>query len=137
MLDFVAFGKDGQSWSVGAGEGLTIENGLDSIALYGEARFEPGSKGSERAKELLGVLEAISGSLTGDKLAQGGSSLWAQTRSGVLTLGGDVQVSKSDSRQSLAKAVAGLRKFVAANPIGEMPVGGAAKSSSTTPSGSR
>lgn len=109
MADFDPFANDDQNWSVGEGDGLTIQNGTQSIAIFGEAKFGPSELDRASASELLGRLKAISA-----RLGDGPSdrSLWTKISRGALTIGGSFDAAKEQgSRAGLSKAIDALEKY--------------------------
>jgi hypothetical protein len=118
---FIPFSTTPQSWSVGLGEGLTIENTPDSIAIYGQAFFESTPSSIERAQELLSVFILIQAQLSEDKPTNP-STLWTQNRAHRFTLGGNLELTRTQSRDVLSKTVAGLQHFIQSNALHSPPV---------------
>lgn len=54
--DFEPFANDSQSMLVGPGEGLTVENGTDRIAIYGELSI---GRDKRNAAELAAIDDVI------------------------------------------------------------------------------
>lgn len=112
MGKFIPFGKDGQSLLMGTGEGITMENGKEVLSIFGQASFSPEATGQDKARELLGLLEAISEKLKDENVEC--DALWVQNKKGILTVGGSVDLEKGvSSRSALSKAIKSLRKFCA------------------------
>lgn len=110
MGKFIPFGKDGQSLVMGSGEGITIENGEDVLSIFGQTSFSPDASGQGKARELLGLLEAIGEKLKDEHVE--GDALWVQNKKGVLSVGGSVDLEKGvSSRLAISKVVKSLRKF--------------------------
>jgi hypothetical protein len=57
-MDFAPFKNDSQSLTVGAGNGLTFENGTDSIKIYGDTEITPKSSAKD-IDEMIALLQAI------------------------------------------------------------------------------
>lgn len=109
MADFKPFENDEQSWSGGEGDGLTINNGSETMSIYGEIKFAATDQGGAAAKELLAIFQAA-----GKYLMPGEStkSLWVKNRGGAVVIGGDVDLEKGKSGLgTLSKAVAALEKL--------------------------
>lgn len=115
MSEFKAFDNDSQSFSVGAGEGLTVQNGQEVVSIWGEAKFKADEAGRKAAAELREVLQGVAA-----KLAAGPAekALWVKKAAGGLSVGGDVDLEKGkSSAEALAKAIAAIDAFgVGAEP---------------------
>lgn len=57
-MDFAPFKNDSQSITIGQGNGLTFENGTDSIKIYGDTEITPKSSAKD-IDELIAVLQGI------------------------------------------------------------------------------
>lgn len=60
---FTPFANDTESLLAGPGEGLTFENGLESIVVYGDMEIEKSAKSRERLDELIEALSRIRSAL--------------------------------------------------------------------------
>jgi hypothetical protein len=111
MAEFKPFENDTQSWSAGAGDGLTLNNGTESIAAYGAVKF--GAKDQAGASELLEILSAAR-----LKMAPGPSEpvLRARKTKSGLTIEGDVDLTPSTPASALDEAVAALAAHAAPGP---------------------
>lgn len=111
MADFKPFENDEQSWSAGEGDGLTINNGTETMAIYGEIKFAAADQGGAPAKELLSILREAGRHLTPGESTK---SLWVKTRSGAVVIGGDVDLERGTSGiGALSKAIGALEKLTA------------------------
>lgn len=111
MSQFKPFENDEQSFSVGAGEGLTVQNGIELASIWGEAKFKPDAGGKQGAGELLEVLKGLAA-----KLPTGPSekSLWVKKSASSIVVGGDVDLEMGKTGSgAVEKAVAALESFVA------------------------
>jgi hypothetical protein len=110
MAEFKPFENDEQSWSGGEGDGLTINNGVQTLSIYGEIKFTAADQGGLAARELLSIFSEISKQLPE---GEGSKSLWVKTRAGAVVIGGDIDVEKGKSGQgALAKATIALERLV-------------------------
>ena len=117
MSDFFPFKNDEQSWSVGLGDGLTFNNGLDSISIYGEVRFELTEKSISLANELLVVLKDIE---LKTPQTDAKKSLWCKKHGKSLVIGGDVEIgSNAEGKVAIQKAIEALEEFtvIPLNPL--------------------
>lgn len=62
MSDFKPFENDSQSTTVGPGDGVTFENGKDSISVYGDYEITKTTK-PEEIDELIAMLNSIKSAL--------------------------------------------------------------------------
>lgn len=112
--EFKPFKNDTQSFSVGKGDGLTINNGTDELQIYGEVSFKADDKGKAQASELLEILRGASAELADGAAEEG---LKASARQGSLSIKGDLDLEKGkSSKKLLAKAIAALAGFVGEEP---------------------
>ena len=63
MAAFKAFGDDARSVEVG---GLTIENGTERIAIYGEGEITRDKAGLAAARQLKAIIDSAVAALEGD-----------------------------------------------------------------------
>lgn len=62
-ITFTPFGNESESLQAGPGEGLTFENGLDAIAVYGDMEIERSAANRARLDELIEALTRVRDSL--------------------------------------------------------------------------
>lgn len=62
-IEFDPFGNDTQSVVAGPGEGMTLENGAESIVMYGDVEIEKTARSRERLDELIELLSRVRDSL--------------------------------------------------------------------------
>ncbi len=62
-----SFANDSEALSIGGGDGLTVENGTDRIAVYGSLDLTRDKAGLERARALKAVVDRIVQTLEGEK----------------------------------------------------------------------
>lgn len=64
MSDFKPFKNDSQAVNVGPSDSLSIENGLEEIAIYGDISVRKGDKDDKQAlQEVIDMLEKIKNSI--------------------------------------------------------------------------
>lgn len=61
--NFQPFGNDTQSISAGPGEGLTFENGQESIIVYGDLDIERSAQSRKGLNDLIELLSKVRDSL--------------------------------------------------------------------------
>lgn len=113
MTTFKPFANDEQEWTVGAGDGITLQNGTETLCIFGEAKFKADEQGKLGAASLLAQLKAISA-----HLPAGGApkELWVKKSAGSLCVGGNIDLEKgSTGADALSKAISAIEKF------GEVP----------------
>lgn len=116
--EFKPFKNDTQSFAVGKGDGLTINNGTEELQIFGSATFKQDEHGRKQAAELLEILSGVHEQLADDGAAHKGA-LSASARKGSLSIKGDMDLEKGkSSKQMVAKAIEALAAF-AKDPASE------------------
>lgn len=67
QIVFDPFKNDSQSLQLGDGEGLTVENGLKSLSIYGNIEIAHNEKSHERVDELIELLTRVKAALPAPK----------------------------------------------------------------------